>query len=329
MTTEFALQPTGIDPDVSASLAIYERIKPLKDALGIGNLTDGEMQVFALVARYTGLDPFTKQIYAIKRGGKVTHQTGIDGYRSTAERTGQYAGSDEAEFEPCECGSDDSPPVHPKLARVVVHRILPSGHVVNQLGKARWHELKPKHTKGDYGYQDDMWWKMPENQLAKCAEADGLRKAFPRVLGGVYITDEMQGADTIEGEAREVTDKPAPVTVADRIAARRAEREGTTETTDATSETASPTDAADGASVSEPAAAPPAPTSPAPTEAAAERPDEADAAGEESMSGASPAPNGLCGAASVYNDAETCNLASGHKLPHRVLDARGIARTSW
>jgi hypothetical protein len=48
-----------------------------------------------------------------------------------------------------------------------------------------------------------MWWRMPYNQLAKCAEANGLRKAFPRVLGGVYIAEEMEQERTIEGTAVE------------------------------------------------------------------------------------------------------------------------------
>jgi len=73
MTFDFA--PKGIDPDITASLQIYDRLRPVKEALGIKDLTDGEMQVFAMVALHTGLDPFTKQIYAIKRGGRVTHQT--------------------------------------------------------------------------------------------------------------------------------------------------------------------------------------------------------------------------------------------------------------
>lgn len=298
--TETALIASGIDPDVSASLQIYERIKPLKDALGIGNLTDGEMQVFALVARYTGLDPFTKQIYAIKRGGKVTHQTGIDGYRSTAERTGQYAGSGEAEFEPCECGNDDSPSSHPKVARVVVRRILANGHVVEQVGKARWHELKPDHRKpqGAYDFLDAMWWRMPENQLAKCAEADGLRKAFPRVLGGVYITDEMQGAETIEGEAREVSVKPPPITVADRIAARRAERE-TPAAQEASAEPSVVTDAAEGGTDE--------PTATAPTTGAA-----------------------VCGNASPFGDGGSCGLPTGHPGKyHRELGIEGTVVGSW
>jgi phage recombination protein Bet len=206
MTFDLA-RTTGIDPEISAALVIADRLTPLKDALGIGTLTESEMHLFAMVAHHTGLDPFTRQIYAVKRAGKVVHQTGIDGYRSTAERTREYAGSDEATFEDCVCGADPKP--HPSIARVVVHRILPNGHMVDQVGVARWHELYAP------GEETFMWRKMPFNQLAKCAEANGLRKAFPRVLGGVYIEEEMQQADAVEGTATVL------LTAAERIAARR------------------------------------------------------------------------------------------------------------
>jgi len=219
MTEEFALTTTdSIDPDISAAMTVYERLQPLQDALGLSKLTVQEMQLFAMVAHHTGLDPFTKQIYAIKRNGKVNHQTGIDGYRSTAERTGQYRGSDAPEFEACECGDSGSPTPHPRIARVTVYRAYPDG-IRPQVGDARWHELKPKHTKGEYSYADDMWWQMPENQLAKCAEANGLRKAFPRVLGGVYISDEMEQAGPPENAP--LVAAAAQPTARERIAARR------------------------------------------------------------------------------------------------------------
>ena len=46
-----------------------------------------------MVAVRSGLDPFARQIFAVKRnsgrgGQKMTIQTGIDGYRSIASRTG-------------------------------------------------------------------------------------------------------------------------------------------------------------------------------------------------------------------------------------------------
>lgn len=207
----FSLVRTGgIDPEVSAAIAIADRLTPLQDALGLGDLTVPEMQLFAMVCHHTGLDPFTRQIYAVKRKGKVVHQTGIDGYRSVAESkgNGQYAGSDEATFESCPCGK--APTDHPAIARVVVHRLLPNGHMVDQVGIARWHELYP--GEGGDGF---MWRQMPFNQLAKCAEANGLRKAFPRVLAGVYIDEEMQQANVADGSATVLP------TAAERIAARR------------------------------------------------------------------------------------------------------------
>ena len=39
-----------------------------------------------------------------------------------------------------------------------------------------------------------MWKKMPNVMLGKCAEAQALRKAFPKVLGGVYAPEEMDQA---------------------------------------------------------------------------------------------------------------------------------------
>lgn len=209
---EHGLVASSVDPEISAAMQVYDRLAPLKNALGIGDLTDSEIQLFAMVAHRTGLDPFSRQIYAIKRAGKVTHQTGIDGYRTTAEKTREYLGSDEATYEPCTCSA--KPEGHPAVARVVVHRAHASGHVIDQVGVARWHELVPPSG------QDSMWQKMPFNQLAKCAEANGLRKAFPRVLGGVYIAEELEQAGPAEDAALvEAASKP---TARERISARRA-----------------------------------------------------------------------------------------------------------
>lgn len=252
-TDQKALIATSrVDPDVAQAMTIYERLQPLQDALGLKDLTVPEMQLFAMVAHHTGLDPFTKQIYAIKRGGKVTHQTGIDGYRSGAERTHEYAGSDEATYELCGFGEADSPKEHPSVARVVVHRVLANGHVLDQVGVARWHELKPNHTKPPqaYDFLDAMWWRMPFNQLAKCAEANGLRKAFPRVLGSVYITEEMQQADAeaaTKAEAQRIANLP---TAGDRLAARRAALEAQeADTVDGEATELGPTEAATDADV--------------------------------------------------------------------------------
>jgi len=70
-------------------------------------LTDDELDLFLHVCRRTGLDPMLKQIHPVKRSSKqangsyrdtLTIQTGIDGYRLIAERTGKYAPGREPTF---------------------------------------------------------------------------------------------------------------------------------------------------------------------------------------------------------------------------------------
>ena len=69
-----------------------DQVALLKSTIAPG-CSDNELRLFAYACQRTGLDPFSKQIYAIKRGGKMTIQVSIDGLRSVAERTGELGGS--------------------------------------------------------------------------------------------------------------------------------------------------------------------------------------------------------------------------------------------
>ena len=66
--------------------------------IGIDKAPLGDQQVFMHVSQRTGLDPWSKQIYMIERGGKWTIQTAIDGFRVIAERRPEYAGQLEPEW---------------------------------------------------------------------------------------------------------------------------------------------------------------------------------------------------------------------------------------
>ena len=157
--------------------------------------SNDELRLFAYACQRTGLDPFSKQIYAIKRGGKMTIQAGIDGLRAIAERTGQLDGS-----ETYWCGDDGvwtdvwlgSKP--PAAAKTIIHR---KGSTHPFTGVARF---------ADYNAGQGLWSKMGAAMIAKCSEALALRKAFPADMSGVYSTDEMHQAEV---EPVTVTAAPA------------------------------------------------------------------------------------------------------------------------
>jgi phage recombination protein Bet len=213
MTTERALVAAP-----AAGLTSNDMLRGLHTVRNVlaPDLSDDELKLFAMVATRSGLDPFAKQVYAVKRQGRVTFQTGIDGYRSIAARTGLYDGQDEPEYgATCECG-DGRPAGHPESATVRVYR-KGVGRAI--AATAFWHEYKPEA--GASGRQDAMWVRMPRVMLAKVAEALALRKAFPYdpenrmgIGADLYTADEMAQADVV---------RPAPQPSArERIAQRAA-----------------------------------------------------------------------------------------------------------
>lgn len=161
-----------------------EEIEIVKATVAKGT-TDAELAMFVRTAMKRGLDPLSKQIHCIIRGTDnnrtMTMQTSIDGFRLIAERTGQYAGQDEAVFTIGEDG-------RPVSAQVTVYKLLNNQRIPIP-ATARWTEFAPT------GAQAFMWNKMPFHMLAKCAEALALRKGFPQELGGFYTEDEMAQAD--------------------------------------------------------------------------------------------------------------------------------------
>ena len=148
------------------------------------NANDNELKLFLYQCQRTGLDPLTRQIYCIHRGGKMTIQTSIDGFRVIAERSGSYAGQSEPEF------LEDNGKV--VKCKVSVFRFSPSGvRYEAAVGVAYWSEYVQEYN----GKPSAMWLKMPHTMLAKVAEALALRKAYPQDLSGLYTGDEMLQSD--------------------------------------------------------------------------------------------------------------------------------------
>lgn len=156
-----------------------------------------ELGLFLNVAQRCGLDPFTRQIHAVKRydseAGRetMTIQVGIDGFRLVAERTGEMDGPDG----PYWCGPDgvwkdvwlsSEPPV---AAKYTIYR---KGQAHPYKGIARYDAFVQRRKDGS---PNRFWKLMPDHMIAKVAEALALRKAFPADLAGIYTDEEMAQAD--------------------------------------------------------------------------------------------------------------------------------------
>jgi phage recombination protein Bet len=163
-------------------------------------LSDLEMDVFMAAAHRYGLNPLANQIYPQVRKDRKTQErtmviaTGIDGYRTLADRTGAYAGNDDPVF--------DEAVKKPGMATVTVYKVV-GGVRCPFTATARWEQYVPQEG------LDFMWRKMPHLMLGKVAEALALRKAFPAAISGLYTDAEMEQAGTPINVAEEEKEAPA------------------------------------------------------------------------------------------------------------------------
>lgn len=172
--------------------------------------SDDELRLFVQVCKGANLNPFLRQVHLVPRwdsklGAEVRAiQVGIDGFRAVAESSGSYAGNDDPVFD----GEHEIPftkyenrkPIESKLtvpgkATVTVFKML-EGARYPFTATARWEEYYPGQK---MGFQ---WHIRPYLMLGKCAEALALRKAFPKLLSGMYAAEEMDRTVQVDTDAK-------------------------------------------------------------------------------------------------------------------------------
>lgn len=196
--TTRALAPTR---ETASALQQFseDQIGVLKATVAKG-VSDAELQLFLAVCQRTGLDPFSRQIYAVKYSNQPMFvHLAIDGLRLIAERSGRWEGS----IGPYFCGKDghwtdvwleEEPPAAAKFA------VLKRGFREPIWYVALW--------KSFFVANSPLWRGKGPEMLGKCAEAGAMRKAFPHETSLVR-TAGVDAAVTIDADTGEMLERPA------------------------------------------------------------------------------------------------------------------------
>ena len=220
MSSEIAVKGDGAIAPVSRN----EMIAVMARSLYPGAAPES----IALVLDYCAaarLDPMQKPVHIVAMWdskAKCMRDTilpGIGLYRIQAARTGQYAGMSEPVFGPtitAKIGGVDV--TYPEWCRITVKRIV--GNVIAEFPAVEyWVENYAMKGGAEKSVApNSMWCRRSFGQLAKCAEAQALRKAFPEV-GSALTAEEMEGKSLDE---RDVMPTKAEIAT-DPNAERRAE----------------------------------------------------------------------------------------------------------
>ena len=178
---------------------------------------EAESIVMALAScRRRNLDIFKKPVHIVPMYSTVlkrmvdTIWPSISELRTTAARTGSYAGKDETAFGPLikkKLGNTEIE--FPEWAQVTVYRIVQNVRCPFVGPKCHWLEyyaVAERYKKDP----NDRWQRATHGQIEKCAEAGALRAAFPEEIGNDYAAEEMEGQVIIDAEATTAPAKRVP-----------------------------------------------------------------------------------------------------------------------
>jgi phage recombination protein Bet len=196
---------TKTETTALATMSETELMKVLQTSLYPGAAPESIKMVLGY-CKAAGLDPMQKPVHIVPMwDGKAKQMRdvvmpGVNLYRTQAARSGECAGVGEPEFGPDVTEDLGGKRItYPQWCRVTVSRRLPTGEIVAFTAREFWRENYATAGK-DTQAPNAMWTKRPYGQIAKCAEAQALRKAFPEIASQP-TADEMEGKQIHPDEA--------------------------------------------------------------------------------------------------------------------------------
>jgi hypothetical protein len=189
----------------------------LKNSLYTG-AKDESIKMVLDYCKAAKLDPMQKPVHIVPMNvknsltGRYEYKDvvmpGVGLYRIQAARSNQYAGVSEPEFgEDVTCNLGVVDITYPKWCKVTVKKLV-NNTIVEFTAKEYWLENYATASKESIA-PNTMWKKRPYGQIAKCAEAQALRKAFPEIISQHVTAEEMEGKDIndLEIEVKNITPK--------------------------------------------------------------------------------------------------------------------------
>jgi hypothetical protein len=147
--------------------------------------------VFLKQAEAMDLNPFTKEIYGVKVGGRLVLMTSIEGRRKIAHKSGNYLGCKVV----VQYQSDNKTP----YSATATAKKLVQGHVA---------EFEATVLFDEFDQGAGNWAKMPATMISKVAESTVLRMAFPQT-DNVYDEAERAAIETAQDQVP-LDDMPTP-----------------------------------------------------------------------------------------------------------------------
>lgn len=172
------------------------------------SVNDDEFALFIHWARALRLDPLRRQVHAFvfnqndPKKRRLSLVTSIEGFRAIAARTGNYRPDEnEPAFVTDDNLKSDINPAGLVSCSVRVWQFA-HGQWFQITGTARWDEFAPLKTVWVDNQPTDRktldrsgrWGDMPFLMLAKCAEAQAIRKGWPEDLSNAFVGEEVDHA---------------------------------------------------------------------------------------------------------------------------------------